>query len=177
MASKLTQPLYLITDGSTLRLEQTLVARIEQALAGAAGAIGCVQLREQVGETPATDSEVLALAEALKPLCEKYNAKLILNSNIALSKSPPFDGVHLGARSESIAAARATLPKDKIIGYSAHGVDEALDALSQGADYVFLSPIYLPLSKPDSHKPLGLGPLRELSHKTEKIVYALGGID
>ena len=177
MARKLIQPLYLITDGSKLRLGQTLVARIEQALVGAAGAIGCVQLREQVGETPATDSEVLVLAEALKPVCERYNAKLILNSNLALSKSPLFDGLHLGARSETIAAARVTLSKDKIIGYSAHSVAEALDALSQGADYIFLSPIFSPLSKQDTRKPLGLAPLRELSLKTEKIVYALGGIN
>ena len=177
MAGKLIQPLYLITDGSTLRIEQTLAARIEQALVGADGAIGYVQLREQVGEFPASDSEVLVLAEALKPVCERYNAKLILNSNLALSKSPLFDGVHLGARSETIAAARETLTHDKIIGYSAHSVAEALEALSQGADYIFLGPIFSPLSKQDTRKPLGLEPLRELCLKTEKIVYALGGIN
>lgn len=59
-----------------------------------------------------------------------------------------------------------------ILGKSCHNRAEANHALAEGADYVLLSPIFSPTSKPEDRRPpLGLEVLRK-----GRGIYALGGI-
>ena len=76
-----------------------------------------------------------------------------------------------------IADARRLLGPERILGYSAHEVSEAMDAFREGADYVTLSPIFSSASKPEL-KPRGLA-LLEAARRTipDGRVLALGGID
>ncbi len=59
-----------------------------------------------------------------------------------------------------------------MIGRSTHGVREARAALRDGADYVFLGPVWPTPSHPE-REPLGVGPLREVA---DLPVIAIGGI-
>jgi hypothetical protein len=64
------------------------------------------------------------------------------------------------------------------LGYSAHSIEEALAALDTGADYVFLSPIWQPISKPDDTRPvLGLEALEGIPRVWRDRVVALGGVN
>jgi len=182
MAARLTQPVCLITDGGKLRSQNLLVPKIEKLLQIANGQIGLVQIREQVvGESqfePATDRELFEIALEIKQLCVKYGAKCIINSRVDIALALGMDGVHLGRQSISVADARLLLGEQAIIGYSAHSVQEALDALDCETTHVSLSPIFKPLSKSnDTRQPIGVEELSNLCSATSGIVYALGGIE
>jgi thiamine-phosphate pyrophosphorylase len=73
--------------------------------------------------------------------------------------------------------ARRLVGPDRPVGYSAHAVPEAATALAQGADYVFLSPIFPSASKPDL-VPRGLPWLIEAAATLPpERMRALGGIE
>lgn len=64
-----------------------------------------------------------------------------------------------------------------LAGLSAHDSAELEQAASAGADYVFLSPIRAPRSKPDDRAPLGWGGFGRLLPSAGTVpVYALGGL-
>lgn len=170
--------IYLITDGQKLRKQGSLLERIEQAFVASNGYISHLQVREQVvGESPSTDQELISIINDLKPLCERHLVKLILNSRVDLVQEMNLDGVHLGANTISIAAARSKL-NDKIIGFSAHNRKEVEQSFNQGVDYIFLSPVFKPLSKTSLRLELGLEELGKMCDEfPEREIYALGGID
>lgn len=83
-------------------------------------------------------------------------------------------GVHLPANA-SAAAWRPRVPG--LLGQSVHSLDEALDAAAAGADYVLLSPVFTPGSKPgDIRRTLGLDGLRAVCAAISVPVVALGGV-
>lgn len=185
MAKRIDQPICLITDGGKLRSEGRLVETIESALRktciehSGRSAIGMVQLREQVpglDVPPATEEELFSLSVDLVAVCERYGSKLILNRNATAAKLAGAHGVHIGEGSGSIAGYREVLEPPALLGYSAHRVDEALAVLRAGADYVFFSPVFQPLSKPGSHQRQGTEVLMQLCGATPGAVFALGGI-
>jgi thiamine-phosphate pyrophosphorylase len=156
-----------------------LVETVTQALHGAPDAFGFLQVREQTPSDvgPATDTELEDLLLEFAPICAELGVKLVCNRRVDLVEELELDGVHLGARTEKVGQTRRVLGNDAIIGYSAHAVDEAQEALRQGADYVFLSPVFDPKSKPSKVPPLGIDPLKDLCAKTAGPVFALGGVD
>jgi thiamine-phosphate pyrophosphorylase len=83
-------------------------------------------------------------------------------------------GLHLPGVSD-VAAVRARF--SGLLGYSAHSDEDVLYAQAAGADYVTLSPIYRPTSKPDDDRP-PLGPeVAQAVQRAVKIkVFALGGV-
>ena len=64
-------------------------------------------------------------------------------------------GVHL-SRGGDPAAARHALGARRLIGVSAHSLEEAREAEAAGADYVTLSPIFRSDSKPGYGPALGV---------------------
>lgn len=83
-------------------------------------------------------------------------------------------GVHLPA-SEHAGAWRARVPG--ILGQSVHSLEEARAAAAGGVDYVMLSPVFSPISKPGDLRPtLGLSGLSEICARVPVPVLALGGV-
>jgi len=159
---------YAITDRTQARrpLPDIVEAGFEAGLAG-------VMLREK--DLPGRP--LLELAEALFVVCRAYGRLLIVNDRLDVALSVPDAGAHVGARGMKVADARRLLGPNRILGYSAHEVSEALSALEAGADYVTLSPIFSSASKPGL-KPRGLALLQEAqSSLPSGRVIALGGIE
>jgi thiamine-phosphate pyrophosphorylase len=63
-----------------------------------------------------------------------------------------------------------------MIGYSAHSLTEMEEAEEEGADYVFISPVFVPLSKSSILSPHGPEVLREWTKSFKIPIFALGGI-
>lgn len=86
-------------------------------------------------------------------------------------------GYHAGTRGATVAQARKQLGPEALVGFSAHYVTEAQQAVKDGADYVFFSPIFASPSKP-GHLGLGLEELRTFCDRMRDTapVFALGGI-
>lgn len=121
-----------------------LLADVEAALAG-----GCriVQYRDKLSVMP----ERVARAQALRGLTRRFSATLLINDDLALATLIQADGVHLGKDDGNLAAARAMLGPEKILGASCYADFAAASAASRaGADYVAFGAVYPSLTKPEA---------------------------
>jgi thiamine-phosphate pyrophosphorylase len=141
MAGKL-RGLYAITP--ECRDRDRLLASVEAALRG-----GCrfVQYRDKTSAAP----ERVARAHALRRLTLDFNARLLINDDMALTFLVQADGIHLGRNDGNLAAARAILGPDRLLGASCYA-DFALarKAASAGADYVAFGAVFPSLTKPNA---------------------------
>ena len=160
--------LYLITDRK-LTHGRDLVWVLERALDGGVKAI---QLREK----DLSGKELFTLAERVSHLCQRYRAELFINDRIDVTLAVDAAGVHLGETSMPVAAARALVGAQRIIGVSTHSLDGAVKAQQDGADFIVFGPVYFTPSKADFGAPQGLSALRKIVDNTSLAVYAIGGI-
>lgn len=106
-----------------------------------------VQYRDKQSTMP----ERVARARALRTLTRQHGACLIINDDLALARLVDADGVHLGGDDGCLAAARAILGPDKLLGASCYGeLDRARAAVRAGADYVAFGAVYPSSVKPDA---------------------------
>lgn len=153
---------------------QSMSTMAMEAAAGAALGAGlpALMLRE-----PTMERETLmSLARRLRTLTRAAGSLLILNRRLDLADGIEPDGVHLGKDGPTIQEVRASFGPEMMIGYSAHGEIEALDAFAAGAHYVFLSPIFETPSKRGILNPVGLVRLSAFAKRAPGPVIALGGI-
>lgn len=160
--------LYLIADEALEIVAQKLPA----VLSNGTSLISHVQLRV----TKFARNIDLQLLKEIAEITHQHQAKVIVNRALDLATLDFVDGIHIGSDGPSIIICRNEIGNAKLIGYSAHSIATALDAAQIGADYLFLSPIYKPISKVDSRPELGLEAIRRLRAKTSATIYALGGI-
>ena len=142
----------------------------EMAIAGGADTI---QFRQKQGFT----REMIGIARDMKSICEKAGVPLIVNDRIDIAIAAEANGVHLGQDDFPITLARRLLGDDKIIGGSARNLEEALECVLQGADYIGFGPVYPTLSKEDAGTETGIELLKEISEEISIPVIAIGGIN
>ena len=111
----------------------------------------------------------------------RESGKLFLvNSLLEVGLQEGASGVHLTSGQDVKWATegrfRAAL-KEFVIGKSVHSLSEAVQAESEGVDYVLLGPIFAPLSKQTETLPLGGSILLEASQALGIPVLAVGGLD
>ncbi len=145
--------LYAVTDRSWLG-EETLYEQVEKALKGGAT---FVQLREK----KLSEEAFLEEAAQIKELCKQYKVPFVINDNVEIAKQIDADGVHVGQDDMEAGNVREILGEDKIIGVSAHNVEEALRAEANGADYLGVGACFSTSSKPDAGN---------ISHETVKAI-------
>jgi thiamine-phosphate diphosphorylase len=154
----------LITDRT--RFKQSLS---EVAMQAEVAGIDYFQLREK----DLHGRDLLLLAKSLRAILRK--TRLIVNGSLDVALACGADGVHLQKQNVPVSAVREAFP-DLEIGYSAHSLQEMTTAANSGASYVFISPIFDPISKESVSPALGprLGALWASSVNIP--VFALGGI-
>ncbi len=159
--------LYLCTDRHT-NGKLDFLQTIEQALQG-----GCsvVQLREKECAT----REFYQQAADVKALTDQYNIPLIINDRIDVCMAVNADGVHLGQEDMPVKEARKILGDEKIIGVSAHNLEEALQAWKEGADYLGVGAIFGTKTKKNTVD-TSVEILREICLQVPIPVVAIGGI-
>ncbi|MEP6921551.1 MAG: thiamine phosphate synthase [bacterium] len=161
--------IYPITD---VRLSG--LSHAEQTRRLIEGGAAIIQLREK--HQPAREFFRQAV-EALT-IARERGVKLIINDRVDIALASDADGVHLGQDDLSPAAARRILGPEKLIGFSTHNLQQALDATQMPIDYLAIGPIFSTSSKTDAHSLVGLDNLREIRKAVGKIpVVAIGGID
>ena len=146
-----------------------LLARTQAALAGGARLL---QYRNKIAD----ENLRRAQAAALRQLCRRHGATLIINDHIELAHEVYADGVHVGAEDAAVADARARLGRSKIIGVSCYNdLQRAHSAAAQGADYVAFGSFFASPVKPGAGRaPLSI--LRAARQQVALPVVAIGGI-
>lgn len=149
---------------------------IEILEAALAGGISCFQLREK-GAGALTGNRLLDFAAECQQLCRDYQVPFIVNDDIELARILDADGIHIGQEDMDASTARHLLGPDKILGVSVHSMAEAEEAVSNGADYVGMGPVFGTQSKVDAKSPAGTsGIVAVKSRYPELPVIGIGGI-
>ncbi|TCD22816.1 thiamine phosphate synthase [Pseudomonas sp. IC_126] len=132
--------LYAITD-SKLLADGRLLPYAEAALRGGARLL---QYRDKSDDA----ARRLREAEALRDLCHRHGAQLIINDDAELAARLDV-GLHLGQGDGSLSAARALLGRQAIIGATCHArLDLAEQAIDEGASYVAFGRFFDSNTKP-----------------------------
>ena len=148
---------------------------LEQALKDG---ITLFQWREKgAGSLVGQAAEYEQFARDCLALCRQYGVPFLVNDDVALALKLDAEGVHIGQDDGDVAATRARIAH-KILGVSAHSVEEVHSAEAAGADYVGLGPIYSTVSKADANTPTGLVWLEEARAAFPNLpIVAIGGIN
>jgi thiamine-phosphate pyrophosphorylase len=120
---------------------------------------------------------VVDSAMAVRALAEQYDAQLIVNDRADIARLVDAAGVHLGQDDLPVAAARAILGPDKIIGFSTHDISQAENAARAAiADYIGFGPIFPTTSKSQPDPVQGIAGLRLVRSRVRLPIVAIGGI-
>ncbi|MEC0203899.1 thiamine phosphate synthase [Paenibacillus lautus] len=130
---------------------------VQEALTGGAT---MVQFREK-GHGALVGEPMIQLARRIQNQCRQAGVPFIVNDDVELALKLNADGVHIGQDDECAASVRERIG-NRILGVSAHTVEEARRAILQGADYLGIGPIYPTVSKDDAKAAQGPAILREL---------------
>ena len=159
--------LYLVTDRRNKTTEEFLKI-IEESIQGG---VTVVQLREK--DTPT--KEFYQIAIKLKEITQKYKIPLIINDRIDIALAIECEGVHLGQDDMPAEIARKILGKDKLIGVSAHNIEEAKKAVLDGADYIGSGAVF-PTSTKNDASDVPIEKLKDITNSINIPTVAIGGI-
>lgn len=159
--------LYAVTDRAWVG-EKTLFEQVEDALKNG---VTCVQLREKE-----LDEDVfLEEAIQMKELCKKYSVPFIINDNVDIAIKCNADGIHVGQEDMIASDVRKRVGENMIIGVSAHTIEEAVEAVKNGADYLGLGAVFNTSTKLDVDN-MSAKILREICDAVDVPTVAIGGI-
>ena len=159
--------LYAVTDRAWVG-KQSLYEQVESAIKGG---VTCVQLREK----ELNDEEFLNEAMEISALCKQYGVPFFINDNVEIAIKCQADGIHVGQEDMEAAKVRQRVGNDMIIGVSVHSVEEALEAVKNGADCLGVGAMFSTSTKTDVDV-LPKETLHDICMAVDIPVVAIGGI-
>ena len=158
--------LYVLIDGCETPdafavLARSLIAAGVQAL----------QLRDKrLG-----DRELLARARLLRELANGTNTLSIMNDRTDLAQLSQADGVHVGQEEVSVKDARSIVGPHALVGVSTHSLEQARQAVLDGANYIGVGPTF-PSGTKSFERFTGVELLRAVASEIRLPAFAIGGV-
>lgn len=159
--------LYAVTDRAWTG-KQSLYEQVESALRGG---VTCVQLREKELDEEAFLEEAMQIAA----LCKKYKVPFFINDNVEIAIKCKADGIHVGQEDMIVSQVRQIVGEDMMIGVSVHSVEEALEAVKNGADCLGVGAMFSTSTKTDVDV-LPKEVLKDICEAVDVPVVSIGGI-
>ncbi len=159
---------YVLTDRRAAG-ERSLVDVVRAAVRGGATMI---QLRDKGAST----GQMIDLGRALHQVTRPAGVPLIVNDRADVALAIDAEGVHVGQDDMPAPLAREIIGPACILGVSAGTVDEARQAVREGADYLGVGDVYGTPTKADAGTPIGVSGLAEIVRAVAIPVVAIGGI-
>ncbi len=161
--------LYGIVDLGYVRPEE-----VESTTAALlSGGIRILQLRAKGVDTATVEH----LARRMQPLCREAGAVFVLNDYPDMAARIGADAVHVGQDAGPLAAVRAIVGEDMLIGRSTHSPEQALAAVAEGADYIGFGPLFPTGTKP-GRPSIGLQDIAAVQEKLGDFpMFCIGGIN
>ena len=160
--------LYAVTDRAWTG-KQTLYEQVEAALKGG---VTCVQLREKELD----ETAFLQEAKELCALCRRYGVPFLVNDNVEIAIACGADGIHVGQEDLAAGEVRRRVGENMILGVSVHTVEEACQAVRDGADYLGLGAVFPTNTKTDVEQ-MSNETLRAICDAVDVPIVAIGGIN
>lgn len=169
--------LYVLIDGETS--EDVFVQRVRAMIRGG---VHAVQLRDK----HLSDRELVARARIVRALIDQEAPKkdgasasprplFIVNDRPDIAALARADGVHVGQEELTVQEVRQIAGPDALVGVSTHSLQQARQAVLDGADYIGCGPTFPSSTKQFDHFP-GLALLREVAGEISLPAFAIGGI-
>lgn len=159
--------LYAVTDRAWIG-KQSLYEQVEAALKGG---VTCVQLREKELDEKAFLKEAIEISA----LCKQYGVPFFINDNVEIAIKCHADGIHVGQEDMETTQVRQRVGSHMMIGVSVHSVQEALEAVNNGADCLGVGAMFSTSTKTDVDV-LSKETLRDICAAVDIPVVAIGGI-
>src|SRR4029450_12422277 len=86
-------------------------------------------------------------ARQLTDLCRRHGVLSIINDRPDIALLANADGVHVGQGDLPAKEGRKLIGREKILGVSTHNLDQAKQALLDGADYIGVGPFFRSTTK------------------------------
>lgn len=163
--------LQYISQGSS---PETHIQNIKSVLEAG---VKLVQLRlKNISEELYTEYAIKA-----KELCDKYDAALIINDNVNVSKLSNANALHLGLDDMNVMEAKQIVPT-KIIGGTANTFKHIKQRCAEKVDYIGLGPYRFTRTKEKLSPILGIEGYQNIIQQMKKEnlhtpIYAIGGIE
>jgi len=158
--------LYVLLDG---RSSPEDFERLARSLVGAG--VHVIQLRDKQLD----DRRLLERARLLRELTRRSNTLFIMNDRPDLAVLSRADGVHVGQGELTVKDARTIVGPDALIGVSTHTVEQARQAVLDGANYLGVGPVFPSGTKQFEEFP-GVELLRAVANEIRLPAFAIGGI-
>jgi thiamine-phosphate pyrophosphorylase len=140
--------------------------------AAVAGGVEIFQLREK--RMP--DDELTAVADALRALCQRIGALLIVNDRPGVAAEAGADGVHVGQEDLPVDEVREIVGPEMLIGLSTHSQAE-IDAVDPGlVDYIGVGPVHETPTK-EGRPAVGIELVRYAAANARVPFFAIGGLN
>jgi thiamine-phosphate pyrophosphorylase len=127
----------------------------------------------QLRDKRLADDELLELGLAARRWCDEHGALFILNDRPDLAVAVGADGVHVGQSDVAVAAARAIVGDERIVGLSTHSAEQI--AAAHGIDYIGVGPVHETPTKP-GRPAVGVALVRRAAAHGAVPFFAIGGI-
>ena len=151
--------------------EFPLKALLHRTMEGVRGGITSVQLRRKEA-TGWEFSELVRLFRDNVPAGFPW----VVNQRFDFAAAGHATGLHLPSAHPPVGTIRTHASRPMIIGASVHSLSEALDAVSEGVDYLIAGPVFDTPSKRPFGPPMGLNALRDIVREVPVPVFGIGGI-
>ena len=162
---------YYIADSVSLGGVDPLVENIRRIIEEKAA--DWIQIREKHLRV----RELLKLTVSAVTIAEGSGVRILVNTRLDVALAAGAHGLHLPSQVAPANEWRRITPIGFLIGISCHDAAELDLARSEGADFALLSPVFAPLSKKSSERPLGMEEFGRLARAASPLpVLALGGL-
>jgi thiamine-phosphate pyrophosphorylase len=133
-----------------------------------------LQIRDKELSDDVLAARVEAAVAIARSMAPSRPPLVIVNDRVHVAAQAGADGVHVGASDMPVAEARRLLWKKAIVGRTAHSIEEARQAVADGADYLGVGPCF-----PSTTKSFAAHASRDFLAEAAKSplpVFAIGGI-
>ncbi len=159
--------LYVLVDGrSTVEAFDKLVASLVQV------GVDVIQLRDKT----LADRELLERARRLRDLTASSDTLFVMNDRPDLAVLAAADGVHVGQEELTVRDVRQIVGPRMLVGVSTHNLDQARQAVLDGASYLGVGPTFPSGTKSFNEFP-GVEFARSVTSEIRLPAFAIGGID
>lgn len=138
------------------------------------GGVRIIQYREK--RPYKSFAQILEECRQIRKLTQDRGVAFIVNDYVDIALLSDADGVHVGQDDLPVADVRQLVGRDKIIGCSTHSPEQARQAVTDGADYIGVGPIFATETKEDVCAPVGLAYLEYVVENLSIPFVAIGGI-
>jgi len=158
--------LYVLLDGGQ---SESDFSRLAESLVSAG--THAIQLRDK----KLNDRELVARGRRLRELTRQGSTLFLMNDRPDLAVLCQADGVHVGQDELSVKDARTIVGIQMLIGVSTHNIDQARQAVLDGANYIGVGPTFPSATKSFSEF-AGLDFVSQVAREIKLPAFAIGGI-